>query len=131
MTAMSEFIKPAHKSVARSIGYALTTGDCDGWGMFTAVVSLRLDDAERAGMTYAALRSLHPYHVEDTLEAALGRSGAGMPQAPLINHMDQAVFWADMAEADELDAYCLASFNRMAPQRQSAFLGSVRGRAAA
>ena len=131
MTAMSEFIKPAHKAVARSIGYALTTGDNDGWGMFTTVVLLRLDDAERAGMTYAALRSLHPDHVEDTLEAALGRSGAGMPQAPLFNHMDQAVFWADMAEADELDAYCLSSFNRMAPQRQSAFLGFVRRRAAA
>jgi hypothetical protein len=131
MTAMSEFIKPAHKAVARSIGYALTTGDNDGWGMFTTVVLLRLDDAERAGMTYAALRSLHPDHVEDTLEAALGRSGAGMPQAPLFNHMDQAVFWADMAEADELDAYCLASFNRMAPQRQSAFLGFVRRKAAA
>jgi hypothetical protein len=45
--------------------------------------------------------------------------------------MDQAVFWADMAEADELDAYCLASFNRMAPQRQAAFLGFIQGRAAA
>jgi hypothetical protein len=61
---------------------------------------LRLDDAERVGMAYAALRSLHPDHVKDTLEAALGRSGAGMPQAPLFNHMDQAVFWADIAEAD-------------------------------
>jgi hypothetical protein len=131
MTAMSEFIKPAHKAVARSIGYALTLGDRKGWGMFTAIALLRLDDAERIGMTYAALQSLNPDHVEDTLEAALGRSGAGMPQAPLFNHMDQAVFWADMAEADELDAYCLASFNRMAPQRQSAFLGFVRRRAAA
>jgi hypothetical protein len=131
MTAMSEFIKPAHKAVARSIGYALTTGDSKGWSMFTAIVLLRLDDAERTEMAYAALRSLHPDHVEDTLEAALGRSGAGMPQAPLFNHMDQAVFWADMAEADELDAYCLASFNRMAPQRQLAFLGFVRERAAA
>ncbi len=130
MTSTSEFIKPAHKAVARSIGYALTTGDSDGWDMFTTVLLLRLDDAERVWMTYAALRSLHPDHVEDTLEAALGRSGAGMPQAPLFNHMDQAVFWADMAEVDELDAYCLASFNRMAPQRQSAFLGFVRGRAA-
>jgi hypothetical protein len=131
MIAVSEFIKPAHKAVARSIGYALTTGDSEGWGMFTAIVLLRLDDAERTGMAYAALRSLHPDHVEDTLGAALGRSGAGMPQAPLFNYMDQAVFWADMAEADELDAYCLASFNRMAPQRQSAFLGFVRERAAA
>ena len=131
MTEMSKFIKPAHKSVARSIGYALTTGDSDGWGMFTAVTLLRLEDVERVGVAYAALRSLNPDHVKDTLEAALGRSGVGMPQAPLSNHMDQAVFWADMAEADELDAYCLASFNRMAPPRQSAFLGFVQERAAA
>ena len=81
MTIMSEFIKPAHKSVARSIGYALTTGDSDGWGMFTAVTLLRLDDVERVGVAYAALRSLNPDHVEDTLEAALGRSGVGVPQA--------------------------------------------------
>ncbi|MEH6646067.1 hypothetical protein [Sulfitobacter sp.] len=131
MTAISEFIKPAHKAVARSIGYALTTGDSEGWGMFTAIVLLRLDDAERIRMTYATLQSLHPDHVEDTREAALCRSGAGIPQAPLFNRMDQAVFWADMAEADELDAYCLAAFNRMAPQRQSAFLHFVRERAAA
>ena len=71
MTAMSEFIKPAHKSVARSIGYALTTGDSDGWNKFTAIALLRLNDAERMGMAYAALRSLHPDHVEATLEAAL------------------------------------------------------------
>jgi hypothetical protein len=131
MTEMSKLIKPAHKSVARSIGYALTTGDSDGWGMFTAVTLLRLDDLERVGMAYAALRSLHQDHVKDTLEAALGRSGVGMPQAPLFNHMDQAVFWADMATPDELDAYALASFNRMAPQRQAAFLGFIQGRAAA
>lgn len=131
MTAMSEFIKPAHKSVARSIGYVLTTGDSDGWNKFTAIALLRLDDAERMVMAYAALRSLHPDHVEATLGAALGGSGVGMPQAPLFNHMDEAVFWADMATPDEVGAYCLASFNRMAPQRQSAFLGFVQGRAAA
>jgi hypothetical protein len=51
--------------------------------------------------------------------------------APLFNYMDQAAFWADMATPDELDAYALASFNRMAPQRQAAFLGFVQGRAAA
>ena len=54
-----------------------------------------------------------------------------MPQAPLFNHMDQAAFWADMAEPDELDAYCLASFNRMHPARQSAFLAFVQRKAAA
>lgn len=131
MIGTSKVIKPAHEAVSRCIGYALANGDSEGWGMFTAIMLLRLDDGERVGVAYAALRSLHPDHVEDTLEAALGGSGAGMPQAPLFNHMDQATFWADMAEAEELDAYCLVSFNRMAPSRQLAFLGFVQGRVAA
>lgn len=128
---IKNLITPPHKSVARSIGYSLTMGNESGWNMFSAVMLLRLDDQERVALTYAALRALQPDHVEDTLDAALGGSGAGMPQAPLFTHIDQATFWADMAEAEERHAYLLASFNRMAPSRQSAFLGFVQGRVAA
>ena len=131
MSTMSELINPAHRSVSRSIGYALTNGDGNGWDMFTAVALLRLEDRERVALAYAALRALSPDHVAPVLDAALGRFGAGMPQSPLFNHMDQAAFWADQATPDEADAYCFASFNRMAPARQSAFLGFVHGRAAA
>jgi hypothetical protein len=45
--------------------------------------------------------------------------------------MDDAAFWADMAEPGELEAYCLASFKRMIPARQMDFLAFVQRRAAA
>ena len=50
---------------------------------------------------------------------------------PLYGYMDEAAFWAEMAEPEALEAYCLASFERMAPARQSAFLNHVMGSAAA
>lgn len=92
------------------------------------------DLAERAERALDALADLAPWQSEMIACRVLGIDDAeyaGMPQAPLFNHMDQAAFWADMAEPVELDAYCLASFNRMHPARQSAFLAFVqRGQAA-
>jgi hypothetical protein len=94
------------------------------------ILRARLSDRQRAALAFMALKSLDQDDATLTTETALS-GGAGQPMAPLFNYMDQAVFWADMAEADALDAYCLASFNRMAPQRQAAFLGFIQGRAAA
>lgn len=131
MKHIRDMISPSHKAVSRSIGYALTTGDGLGWQHFTAVALLRLDDAERVGLAYAALCALHPDHIAPTLDAALGSAGAGSPMAPLFNHMNQAAFWADMAEPDELEAYCLASFTAMPARRKAAFLDFVQGRKAA
>jgi hypothetical protein len=54
-----------------------------------------------------------------------------MPLPPLVNYMNEASFWADRAAPTELDAYCLATFNRMAPDRQAAFLDFIQRRAAA
>ena len=124
-------IKRPHKSVARSLSYSLTLGDELGWSSFTAVALLRLDDGERAALLFAALQATNPNHIQLTLEAALGCSGASMPIAPLLSHMDEAAFWADMAVPEELDAYCLASFNRMSPARKAAFLSHLQGRQAA
>ena len=72
MNTISKLIKPAHKSVARSVGYALTTSDEFGWAQFTALTSMRLSDAERAALAFAALQALHPDHEVPTIEAALG-----------------------------------------------------------
>lgn len=69
--AMSLYAKPAHKAVARSIGYALTTGDAQGWAAHTAVLLLRLSDVERAALAYAALQSLHIDHEAPVIAAAL------------------------------------------------------------
>ncbi len=66
----------------------------------------------------------------DELNAAFG-AGAGPPIAPLFGYMDEAAFWADLAEPAELEAYCLASFRAMSRERQAEFLDYVQGRSAA
>jgi len=129
--ALSKYMPDAYKRVARIIGYTLLLGgDADNWHGLTVVLTARLTPQERAAMAWAVLRSLTPDQVVDVAQTVLPK-GSSAPIAPLFNHMDEAAFWADMAEPEELDAYCLASFNRMAPARQAAFLGYVQERVAA
>jgi hypothetical protein len=127
---ISQHIPDNIKRVSRSVGYALLLDTFEDWDGLSLILRARLSDRQRAALAFMALKSLDQDDATLTAETALS-GGAGQPMAPLFNYMDQAVFWADMAEADELDAYCLASFNRMAPQRQAAFLGFIQGRAAA
>ncbi len=127
---ISQHIPDNIKRVSRSVGYALLLDTFEDWDGLSLILRARLSDRQRAALAFMALNSLDQDDATLTAETALS-GGAGQPMAPLFNYMDQAVFWADMAEADELDAYCLASFNRMAPQRQAAFLGFIQGRAAA
>ncbi len=112
------------------LGYVLTLGTQDAWFGLVPVLVARLTVAERVSLAFMALKALDADDATLTAKAALDR-GAGMPIVPLFSHMDGATHWADMAEPDELDAYVLASFNRMAPPRQAAFLDYVQGRAAA
>jgi hypothetical protein len=51
--------------------------------------------------------------------------GSGMPTAPLISHMDQAVFCADIATRAERNAHALACFSRLHAADQVAVLGYV------
>ena len=127
---LSKYMPDAYKRVARTLGYSLLLTDADAWHGLTVVLTARLTLQEKIAMAWAVLRSLTPEQIVDVVQTVLPE-GVGSPIAPLFNHMDEAVFWADMAAPDELDAYCLASFNRMAPARQSAFLGFVLGRQAA
>ena len=133
MSSLSYFSKAVsreHKGAARLLGFALHLGDFDAWVKASAAWSIRLSNEERAAMAFAALKSLPPCQAEMTVQAALPQ-GAGMPHAPLFSEMDQAGHWADLASEEELDAYCLAAFNRMASHRQAAFLKHVSGRQAA
>lgn len=122
---------PDHiKRVSRSVGYALWLDHTDDWFGLPVIFRARLDARQRAALAFMALKSLDYDDALLTAETALDES-AGMPMVPLFGYMDQAVFWADMAAPDELDAYVLAIFKRMAPARQSAFLDYLLGRAAA
>ncbi len=73
-SARSRFDKlarPAHISVSRSIGYALTQDDEAGWRAFTALAYMRLTRRERASLAFAALTALDPADAELAATAAL------------------------------------------------------------
>jgi hypothetical protein len=99
------------------------------WFDLPAILRARLDNRQRASLAFMALKALDRDDALQTAEAAL--AGAGQPVVPLFNCMDAAAHWADMAMPEEIEAYCFASFNRMASRRQTAFLEYVQGRAAA
>lgn len=127
-SAMSLYAKDNHKRAARALGYALTLGTSGAWLDFAAITAARLTDQERGGLAYAGLRSLN----EDTRAVVVEAfRGIGAPIAPLFSPMDDAAHWADLASAEELEAYCLASFTAMPQRRQAAFLEFVQGRRAA
>ena len=74
-SAMSLYAKPGHKSVARMVGYTLTLGTADAFADLAYVLHRRLDPKERAGLAYAALRSLDPELAELVAET-VGKWGA-------------------------------------------------------
>lgn len=121
----------AYKRVARMVVYALLLGeDTENWHGLTVVLTARLTLQERAAMAWAVLRSLTPEQVVAVAETVLP-DGTSAPIAPLFNCMNEAAFWADIAEPEALEAYCLASFRAMPAPRKAAFLKFVQGRAAA
>jgi hypothetical protein len=122
-SAMS-FAADPHRRVSRTLGYALTLDTPEGWAGLTFVLKARLSVTERARLASACIDALAP----ELAEAASG--GAGMPGAPLFTHLDEAGLWSDLATREELKAYCLASFERLSPADQSAFLAHVQRRAA-
>lgn len=128
--SISQHIPADIKKVSRCVGYAAWLDSPDAWLGLPVVLASRLEPHQRAALAYAALRSLDPEQGAAVCDAVLP-SDAEQPQAPLLGFMDQAAFWADMAEPDELAAYCLASFDAMPRGRQAAFLEHVQGRAAA
>ena len=126
--ALSKYMPDAYKRVARMVGYTLLLGaDADNWHGLTVVLTARLTPQERGAMAWAVLRSLTTDQVISVAETVLPK-GTGAPIAPLFNHMDEAAFWADMAEPEALEAYCLASFNAMPVPRKAAFLEFVQRR---
>ena len=129
-TAMSKYAPDRHKRAARMLGYCLTLDTIDAWWCFAAVIDARLTVKERTALAFMALSSLDTDEATQVAQARLG-DGAGQPIPPLFDHMDEAAFWADLVFPDELEAYCLAAFNRMAPKLQAAFLDHVQARAAA
>lgn len=118
------------KRVSRSIGYALWLDTYDDWAGLSVILRARLSDKQRASLAFMVMRSLDCEQMGAVANAVMPQ-GTPAPMAPFINHVDEAAFWADMAEPEALDAYCLASFNAMTSSRQTAFLEFIQGRKAA
>ncbi|MDZ7907131.1 MAG: hypothetical protein U5N10_02155 [Gemmobacter sp.] len=57
-------------------------------------------------------------------------TGAGYPLPPLIDPLDEAQWWASIANRAELRAYCLAAFQAMGKADRQAFLQFAKGVAA-
>ena len=127
--SISQHIPRNIKSVARCVGYAAWLDTTDDWLSLPVVLEARLEPRQRAALAYAALRTLTPEQVADVANTVLPDS-AGMPIAPFIDPVDEASFWADMANPDELDAYAVAIFSAMSSGKKRAFL-DFAGRSAA
>jgi hypothetical protein len=123
--SISQHIPGNIKRVSKSIGYAAWLDTSDAWLGLPAVLSARLEPHQRAGLAYAALKSLSPEHAEMTAAAAIGAAGGQLPT--FLNGMDEARFWAANATGTERKAYALASFEAMNPGDQVAFLGHIHG----
>lgn len=115
--------------MVKSLGYVLTLGTQDAWRDFLTLLKLHLTPKERAALAFISLKSLDENDAVLTAEAAI-HEGAGQPIAPLFDHVDEAAFWADMANSAELLAYCMASYSAMPPEDQAAFLDHVKVRRA-
>lgn len=118
------------KAASKSLGYALWLDNFQDWQRFKGIIAARLSDQQRAALVFMALRALPPEIGRQTAVSALSLH-RGAPVPPLFSAMDEASRWADWASDEELDAYAVATFNRMTPARQRAFLGFIQERAVA
>lgn len=121
-----DHMRPAYQSVATSIGYALTLEHPDAWQGLPVILRARLDERERGMMAYTSLRAMDADNAESVVRAAMG--GADGPLPTFLAPMDDARFWASMANRLELKAYVLAAFEAMAQTDQAAFLDHVADR---
>jgi len=122
-TLISKLIKPAHKQVAKAIGYALMLGETNGYIELVEVIAARLSQAERVSLGYAALKSVDPavrlelYELMSDIETVMG---SPLPFAKDIR--DDAEFWASNASQTELRAYSMAIFNKMTKADKQRFV---------
>lgn len=127
------------RRAAKVIGLAAWLGEPETWVNAMGVIEARLTVPQRKALTYATLRTLDKDAFNDVMASIYGpqlgeiapADGTHPPIAPLFSHMDEAALWADMAEPEALEAYCLSSFKTMSAPRKAAFLEFVQGRQAA
>jgi len=78
---MSEFAKPAHKRIARAVGYALTLNDEAAWRALSFLLARYLSEEERAALAFCSLESLPDDLAHDAASASIFRILHGEPLA--------------------------------------------------
>ena len=129
MDHIKPFTNPDHISASQTFGYALTLGGSDAWLGAINVFRVHLTENELASAGFAFLKAQNPENAAITAEAVLGHTDTPLP--PLLSEMDEATFWADIADPRYIKACVLAGYNRMPICDQVAFIDYVNGRAAA
>lgn len=118
-STLSRHMRPAHKRMARMLGYSLTIDAPDGWHGFSAVAQAHMTKAERVSLAYAALNTLSSEEAAMVASAVL--RPAGYPLPPFLGGMSDARDWASFASRRELIAYATAAFEAMTLPDQAAF----------
>lgn len=119
--------------ISRVLGYiefALKQNDTDAWCLVFSVFANSLTEEQRAGLAFVSLRSAKKKTAQKIAKIVVGEM-VGPPMAPLFSHMDEAAFWADLAEPEAIEVYCLTCYQNMPLPRQAAFLAFVQDRVAA
>ena len=115
----------SYASAARCLQAALTLGDRKGWDGFSLILAARLSTAETVAIAVSALRTLPDPCLNSLSDALPARLNAS------ASTMDEAKSWTTTATRNELKAFCLACFQALPAQDQSAFLSYVHRKDAA
>ena len=119
----------AHSASARAMDYALTLCDYDGWIDAGKVWALRLTEEEVANLACVSLRLLSPEVAQQVVEHLSPTSSC--PITPLFGADDEADSRTMYTSNDELKAYLLACFDRLASEEQKEFITYTQRRSAA
>lgn len=123
-------ISTYHFKAVKTLAYVLKSGTAGAWHGLVTVLSTRLSKQELKALALVVLEALDRDDASQVAEAVL-YGGAGQPQPPLFSYMDQAAFWAEMAEPEEIEAYLIVTYGAMPRSRQVDFLNYVQKRRAA
>lgn len=122
-------MRPPDELATDAIAHGFASHTSAAWSAAVPVLLDSLDCERRMALAIAAMAACDPDDLDEIVTAI--SSGAGSPVPPFEAVMSEAMFWADLASRDELKAYAVATFLRMQPRDQSAFLTWTQRRAAA
>ena len=113
----------AHAAVARCLGYTLSLNEFSAWRDLSLMFEASLTAKERAAIAWAVLLSITREQAGAVIESIHGRSADWTPMPHFMDDVPQeAQDWAALAPDDVVDAYALACFRAMTPDRQAGFL---------